>query len=76
MKSRWLLLFMMLVNYSVMPSAGIRLAVNHQMRFMDQYRIILDALKSGRYGELCSMTVVGGCFGGHNGSHYIEAFVG
>lgn len=56
-------------------SAGIRLAVNHQMRFMDQYRIILDALKSGRYGELCSMTVVGGCFGlAMNGSHYIEAF--
>ncbi len=55
--------------------AGIRLAVNHQMRYMDQYTIIADALKSGRYGELCSMTVVGGCFGlAMNGSHYIEAF--
>ena len=56
-------------------NAGIRLAVNHQMRYMDQYTIIADLLSSGRYGELCSMTVVGGCFGlAMNGSHYIEAF--
>lgn len=55
--------------------AGTRLAVNHQMRFMDQYTRIKAELDSGRFGPLASMNVVAGCFGlSMNGSHYCEAF--
>jgi predicted dehydrogenase len=55
--------------------AGSRLAINHQMRFMDQYKVVRDELDSGRLGRLASMTVVAGCFGlAMNGSHYCEAF--
>jgi predicted dehydrogenase len=56
-------------------AAGTKLAVNHQMRFMDQYRLVKEELESGVLGRLASMTVVGGCLGlAMNGSHYIEAF--
>ena len=55
--------------------SGSALAVNHQMRFMDQYKIVREELDSGRLGRLASMTVVAGCFGlAMNGSHYCEAF--
>jgi predicted dehydrogenase len=55
--------------------SGTRLAVNHQMRFMDQYLLVRDVLADGAIGRLASMTVVAGCFGlAMNGSHYIEAF--
>ena len=60
---------------AVAEAAGARLAVNHQMRFMDQYRLVREELAAGAIGRLASMTVVGGCFGlAMNGSHYIEAF--
>lgn len=56
-------------------AAGSRLAVNHQMRYMDQYTVVRDELATGRFGALASMTVVAGCFGlAMNGSHYCEAF--
>ena len=56
-------------------ASGSRLAINHQMRFMDQYTIVRDELAGGRFGALASMTVVAGCFGlAMNGSHYCEAF--
>ncbi len=56
--------------------AGALLAVNHQMRFMDQYREVKAVLDSGALGRLASMTVVGGCFGlAMNGSHYVEALM-
>jgi predicted dehydrogenase len=55
--------------------SGSLLAVNHQMRFMDQYALVRKELDSGRFGELGSMNVVAGCFGmAMNGSHYCEAF--
>lgn len=55
--------------------AGALLAVNHQMRFMDQYSLVKKELDSGRFGALGSMNVVAGCFGmAMNGSHYCEAF--
>lgn len=57
-------------------AAGALLAVNHQMRFMDQYREVKAVLDSGALGRLASMTVVGGCFGlAMNGSHYVEALM-
>lgn len=56
-------------------TSGTRLAINHQMRFMDQYKVVKDVLDSGRLGRLASMNVVAGCFGlSMNGSHYVEAF--
>lgn len=54
---------------------GTRLAINHQMRFMSQYKIVKQVLDSGKLGRLGSMNVVAGNFGlAMNGSHYIEAF--
>ena len=51
------------------------LAINHQMRFMDQYTLIKDELAGDHLGRLGSMTVVTGNIGlAMNGSHYFEAF--
>ena len=53
----------------------VQLAINHQMRFMDQYQNIKKELEGGHLGNLGSMNVVAGCFGlAMNGSHYFEAF--
>lgn len=55
--------------------SGSRLAINHQMRFMEQYRLVKREFDLGALGMLASMNVVAGCFGlAMNGSHYIEAF--
>lgn len=54
---------------------GTKLAVNHQMRFMDQYRITRDLVLSDAIGGLSSVTVIGGNFGmAMNGTHYFEMF--
>ena len=56
-------------------SNNVRLAINHQMRFMERYSLIRDELNGGRFGRLGSMNVVAGNFGfAMNGSHYFEAF--
>lgn len=61
---------------AVCEAAGTRLAVNHQMRFMDQYRLVRSRFEAGMLGRLASMNVVAGCFGlAMNGSHYVEAFM-
>ena len=55
--------------------SGTRLAVNHQMRFMEQYTLPRDLLTSDDFGGLASVTVVGGNFGmAMNGTHYFEMF--
>ncbi len=54
---------------------GTRLAVNHQMRFMEQYTLPKELGSTDAYGGLASMTVVAGNFGfSMNGIHYFEAF--
>jgi predicted dehydrogenase len=54
---------------------GARLAVNHQMRFMEQYTEPKRLAGSGGFGGFSSMTVIAGNFGlSMNGSHYFEAF--
>lgn len=54
---------------------GAKLAINHQMRFMDQYIEPKKLIYSPAYGGLASVTVVAGNFGiAMNGSHYIEMF--
>lgn len=54
---------------------GARLAVNHQMRFMEQYTEPKRLLATQAYGGMGSMTVVAGNFGfSMNGTHYFEAF--
>lgn len=56
-------------------SAGALLAVNHQMRFMDQYTIPKALLDSESLGGFQSATVVTGNFGlAMNGTHYFEMF--
>lgn len=56
-------------------SHGTRLAVNHQMRFMEQYTRPRALLESDEYGGFKSMTIVAGNFGmSMNGTHYVEAF--
>lgn len=52
-----------------------RYAVNHQMRFMDQYTIVKDLIKSEGFGSLRAVNVVASNFGlAMNGSHYFEMF--
>lgn len=56
-------------------AAGTRLAINHQMRFMEQYTWAKQITSSAAFGGLSSVTVVAGNFGmGMNGSHYFEMF--
>ena len=51
------------------------LAINHQMRFMEQYNEPKRIIESEAFGGLCSITVVGGNFGmAMNGTHYFEMF--
>ncbi len=54
---------------------GAKLAVNHQMRFLEQYSMPKALLNGEAYGGFKSMTVVAGNFGvSMNGTHYFEAF--
>lgn len=54
---------------------GAKLAVNHQMRFMEQYTAPKSLFATKAYDGLASMTVVAGNFGfAMNGTHYFEAF--
>jgi len=54
---------------------GAKLAINHQMRFMDQYVTPKAMLESEAFGGLTSVTVVGGNFGlSMNALHYFEMF--
>jgi predicted dehydrogenase len=55
--------------------AGARLAVNHQMRFMEQYTVPRGLLESEAFGGLRSVVVAAGNFGmAMNGTHYFEMF--
>lgn len=56
-------------------AAGAKLAVNHQMRFMEQYTDIKALSLTPEFGGLRSIVVTGSNFGlAMNGSHYFEAF--
>lgn len=56
-------------------TAGVRLSINHPMRFMNYYVEPKRITASPEFGGLKSMTVVGGNFGfAMNGTHYFEAF--
>lgn len=53
----------------------VKLAVNHQMRFMPQYAEVKRLVQSESFGDRSSVTVVGGNFGmAMNGTHYFEMF--
>ncbi len=54
---------------------GTRLAVNHQMRFMEQYQKPKALVNSAAFGGLGSVIVSAGNFGvAMNGTHYFEMF--
>jgi predicted dehydrogenase len=54
---------------------GVRLAINHQMRFMDQYTEVKAQLGTPELGALGSVTVAASNFGlAMNASHYFEMF--
>jgi predicted dehydrogenase len=54
---------------------GTTLAVNHQMRFMEQYTLPKTIIDSESFGGLRSVTVVAGNFGmSMNALHYFEMF--
>jgi myo-inositol 2-dehydrogenase / D-chiro-inositol 1-dehydrogenase len=56
-------------------ATGARLAVNHQMRFMEQYTKPKAIIGEASFGGLSSVTVIAGNFGiAMNGSHYFEMF--
>ena len=60
---------------SACKAAGVRLAVNHQMRFMDQYTVPKSMAASEEFGGLGSVIVSAGNFGmAMNGTHYFEMF--
>jgi predicted dehydrogenase len=53
--------------------AGVTLAINHQMRFMEQYTIPKAMLASEAHGGLASIHATAGNFGmAMNGTHYLE----
>lgn len=55
--------------------SGTKLAINHQMRFMEQYTLAREIVRSEEFGGLGSVTVIAGNFGiAMNGSHYFEMF--
>ncbi len=55
--------------------AGTRLAINHQMRFMEQYTRPRAIVTGEAFGGLGSVNVVAGNFGmAMNGLHYFEMF--
>lgn len=55
--------------------SGTKMAINHQMRFLEQYSRPKALLDGEAYGGFRSMTVVAGNFGvSMNGTHYVEAF--
>lgn len=54
---------------------GTRLAINHQMRFMEQYTIAKRLVQSEAFGGLSSVAIVAGNLGmAMNGTHYFEMF--
>jgi predicted dehydrogenase len=54
---------------------GALLAINHQMRFMEQYTRIKEMCESESFGGLNSVTVAASNFGlAMNASHYFEMF--
>jgi predicted dehydrogenase len=54
---------------------GSVLAVNHQMRFMEQYSKVKELVDSEKFGGLRSVTVAASNFGlAMNGCHYFEMF--
>lgn len=56
-------------------ASGTRFAVNHQMRFMEQYTVPKSILTQPAFGGLTSVNVLAGNFGlAMNGSHYFEMF--
>lgn len=60
---------------SACKASNTHLAINHQMRFMDQYTLVKNGIEHGGLGALGSMNVTAGCFGlAMNGSHYVEAY--
>ena len=60
---------------SNLKSSKSKLAINHQMRYLPQYKRVKELIAEDRFGGLLSMHVIGGNFGlAMNGSHYVEAF--
>ncbi|MBB3312254.1 putative dehydrogenase [Rhizobium sp. BK196] len=60
---------------SACNSAGVKLAINHQMRFMEQYTLPKSMIESEAFGGLGSVIVSAGNFGmAMNGTHYFEMF--
>lgn len=57
----------------VAEEKGVAIAVNHQMRYLDQYIIPKKMLQTEEFGGLESVSVTAGNFGmAMNGLHYIE----
>ncbi|OCW56990.1 hypothetical protein AWJ14_07495 [Hoeflea olei] len=56
-------------------AAGVDLAINHQMRSMEQYTIPKEMSASAEFGGIGSIIVSAGNFGmAMNGTHYFEMF--
>ncbi len=52
-----------------------KLAINHQMRFMEQYIKVKEIVSSKEFGGLSSVNIIAGNFGfAMNATHYFELF--
>lgn len=61
--------------YELSKNAQTKIAINHQMRFMEQYTRIKALIGNDAFGTLRSISVQGGNFGlAMNGTHYFEMF--
>jgi predicted dehydrogenase len=59
----------------VCQERGVKLAINHPMRFMEQYTEPRRIIQSDAFGGLCSVTVIAGNLGlSMNGTHLFEMF--
>lgn len=60
---------------NLIKESGVSLAVNHQMRYLNQYTKVLEKQKKFQLGQLTSASFSGANFGlGMNVTHYFEAF--
>lgn len=58
----------------VCDARGVRLAVNHQARFVPHYTVPMELSRSDEFGGLTSISVVAGNFGlAMNGTHRVDA---
>lgn len=64
-----------ILNHILKKYPDTKIAVNHQMRFMEQYTYVKKMITENNFGEIGSISIQAGNFGAAmNGTHYFEMF--